>query len=384
MDKSSIDFVDESKTHAKIKVIGVGGGGGNAANAMLKTSLDGEVAIHAINTDSQALGRMGDTCGRVQIGMELTKGLGVGGDWQTAAKAAEADIHRIEDIVAGADMVFIAAGMGGGTGTGASPVIAAKCRELGILTVAVVTKPFEWENRADNAQVGIDNLSKSVDSIIVVPNDRIEEVYGTDMSFADAFAKSDEILTNAVAGICEIIYCPGQINVDFADVKAVMSEMGQAMMGTATESGIDRAARAAQAVIECPLLEGIKLSNARGVLVNITVDPEKFKMSEIKEAMKIIRDTTSSTANVFFGLVDRKDIGDDLRITLVATGLKSEGRGVKRIDGGPAAPGKMANGSTNMFTSNRKRAASIAERNQGSLLGGDSSEVPTMLRRQHS
>ncbi len=384
MEKSSIDFVDESKTQAKIKVIGVGGAGGNAANAMLKASLDGEVAMHAINTDAQALGRMGEACGRMQIGYELTKGLGVGGDWETAAKAAMGDIDRIEDVVAGADMVFIAAGMGGGTGTGAAPVIAQKCRELDILTVAVVTKPFGWENRNENAQIGIENLSKNVDSIIVVPNDRLKEVYGSDLPISEAFDKSDEILTNAVAGICEIIYCPGKVNVDFADVKSVMSEMGQAMMGTATESGIDRAARAAQAVIECPLLEGIKLSNARGVLVNITVDPTKLKSSELEEAMKIIRDTTSSSAKVFFGLVDREDFGDDMRITLVATGLRSES-GVKKIDGGPASPGKLANGGSPMFTSNRKRAAAIAERNnQGSLLGGDNSDVPTMLRRQHS
>ena len=376
-----IDFVDESKTQAKIKVIGVGGGGGNAANAMLKTMLDGQVAMHAINTDAQALGRIEDGCGRMQIGLELTKGLGVGGDWQKAEEATRADIGRIEDIVYGADMVFIAAGMGGGTGTGASPVIAEKCRELGILTVAVVTKPFNWENRDANAQVGIDNLSRHVDSIIIVPNDRIKEVHGTDIAIADAFAKSDEILSNAVAGICEIIYCPGQINVDFADVKAVMSETGQAMMGTATESGVDRAARAAQAVIECPLLEGIKLSNARGMLVNMTCDPKSFKMSEIEEAMDIIRNTTSSSANVFFGLVDRHDLGDDLRITLVATGLRSDG--IKVSDGGNVSTPMQAKNKGRLISSNRRVARMGMD--QGNLLGGDeNTELPTMLRRQHS
>ena len=381
MDNSTIDFVDESKTQAKIKVIGVGGGGGNAANAMLMTSLEGEVAMHAVNTDAQALGRIVDGCGRMQIGQEVTKGLGVGGHWQKAEEAARNDLDRIEDIVSGADMVFIAAGMGGGTGTGASPVIAEKCRELGILTVAVVTKPFSWENRDGNAQIGIENLTKHVDSIIVVPNDRIQEVYGKELTFSEAFGKSDEILTNAVSGICEIIYCPGQINVDFADVKAVMSEMGQAMMGTATETGIDRAARAAQSVIECPLLEGIKLSNARGVLVNFTVDPTSFKMSEIDDAMSVIRNTTSSTAKVFFGLVDRKDIGDELRITMVATGLRPDG--IKVSNGGTTMPPQLG-GRKGLLTSNRNRSKIANGRDQGTLLGGEDPNLPTMLRRQHS
>ena len=381
MDNNTIDFVDESKTQAKIKVIGVGGGGGNAVNAMLKTSLEGEVAMHAVNTDAQALGRIADGCGRVQIGKEVTKGLGVGGYWKKAEEAARHDINRIEDIVSGADMVFIAAGMGGGTGTGASPVIAEKCRELGILTVAVVTKPFDFENRGSDAQIGIDNLTKQVDSIIVVPNDRIQEVYGTEMSIEEGYGKSDEILTNAVAGICEIIYCPGKINVDFADVKAVMSEMGQAMMGTATETGVDRAARAAKSVIECPLLEGINLSNARGVLVNLTVNPNSFMMREIDEAMSVIRNTTSSTAKVFFGLVDRMDIGDELRITMVATGLRSEG--IKVTDGGTTTPPPSI-GRKGLFTSNRNRTKTVNSRDQGTLLGGDDSNLPAILRRQQS
>ena len=381
MDNNTIDFVDESKTQAKIKVIGVGGGGGNAVNAMLKTSLEGEVAMHAVNTDAQALGRIADGCGRVQIGQEVTKGLGVGGNWRKAEEAARNDLGRIEDIVSGADMVFIAAGMGGGTGTGASPVIAEKCRDLGILTVAVVTKPFSFENRDNDAQIGIENLTKHVDSIIVVPNDRIQEVYGRDLNLDEGYGKSDEILTNAVAGICEIIYCPGQINVDFADVKAVMSEMGQAMMGTATETGVDRAARAAQSVIECPLLEGIKLSNARGVLVNFTVDPASFKMREIDDAMSVIRNTTSSTAKVFFGLVNRNDIGDELRITMVATGLRPDG--IKVSSGGTTTPPQIG-GRKGLFTSNRNRPKIVNGRDQGTLLGGEESDLPTMLRRQHS
>ena len=266
MNNKIIDFVDDTQTRAKIKVIGVGGCGGNAVNTMLKTSLEGEVAMYAVNTDAQALNSLGEGCERIQIGHSIAKGLGVGADYQRAEEAANQDIDRIEEIIEGADMVFIAAGMGGGTGTGAAPVIAEKCRDKKILTVAVVTKPFEWENRAENAKIGITKLSEFVDSIIIVPNDRIKEVHGVDISIADTWRFSDAILSNAVAGICEIIYKPGQINVDFADVKAVMSETGQAMMGTVSVNGIDRASRAANDVIACPLLEDINLSNASGVL----------------------------------------------------------------------------------------------------------------------
>lgn len=372
---SDIIFVEENKIKAKIKVIGVGGCGGNATNAMLEASLDGDVGLYAVNTDAQALGSMGTGCERIQIGQQIAKGLGVGADHDKARQAAEHDRERLVELVDGADMVFIAAGMGGGTGTGAAPVIAEICRDKNILTVAVVTKPFGWENRQANTEVGINLLSKNTDSIIIVPNDRISEVYGKDITTAEAFRMSDKILSNAVAGICEIIYCSGRINVDFADVKTVMSEMGQAMMGTATEEGVDRAARAAKEVIACPLLEGIELSNARGLLINVTVNENEFKMSELQEVMDIIKGTASADAKVFFGLVNNPTMGGELRITLVATGLNG---GVSRSSHPrERVPIRPAN------TVVRSNRVSPTTANQGSLLAEDA-QIPAILRKQHN
>lgn len=374
---NNFEFVEENKTKAKIKVIGVGGCGGNAANAMLDTSLAGEVGLYAINTDAQALAKIRDGCECVQIGQSIAKGLGVGADHEKARQAAEQDRERIEEIVDGSDMVFIAAGMGGGTGTGAAPVIAEICRENHILTVAVVTKPFSWENRHHNTAAGIEMLQRVTDSIIIVPNDRIGEVYGKDLTVEEAFKSSDSILSNAVSGICEIIYVPGRVNVDFADVKKVMSEMGQAMMGTATEGGVDRAARAAKKVIDCPLLEGIKLANARGVLVNITADLDNFKISELEDIMQIIRETSEKDANIFFGQVNNAEMGEEIRITLVATGLN----GGQHAGGGSGYSSQtvpLAKPSPRLIRTNRNLNA-----NQGSLLG-EGEDLPAMLRKQHN
>ena len=381
MKEQSIDFVDEDKSQAKIMVLGVGGGGGNAAKAMLGSNSEGEVALYAINTDAQALEGIGDGCGKVQIGYDVTKGLGVGAKPKIAEEAAIQDISRIEEIVDGSDMVFIAAGMGGGTGTGASPVIAQKCKEMGILTVAVVTKPFNWENRDKNAALGIENLSSHVDSIIVIPNDKIAEVHGSDLPIKQAFAKCDEILSNAVTGICEVIHRHGLVNVDFADVKTVMSETGQAMMGFATEEGVDRATRAAAAVIDCPLLEGVRLENARGLLVNVTANTENFRMSELNEIMEQIRKPASSSAQVFFGCVDNADMGDSVRITLIATGLRNEAVSVREVPGTPQGLGRVAPA---LLASNRRGArGGVPHANQGSLLEDDRN-IPTILRRQQS
>ena len=381
---NSITFIEDDKSQAKIKVIGVGGGGGNAVNAMLDVSLDGEVALYAINTDAQALDRIRDGCERVQIGNATSKGLGVGANPKLAAEAAHQDIDRVVDIVDGADMVFVAAGMGGGTGTGAAPVIGAKCRELGILTVAIVTRPFLWENRGKAASEGISQLGKCVDSIIVVPNDGISEVYGDDLSMSECFAESDRVLSNAVAGICEIIYSQGKVNVDFADVRSVMAEMGQAMMGTASASGVDRARIAAENVIACPLLEGIKLENAQGLLVNVTADEGRLKMSELNAAMDVIRRAGSPEARVFFGFVDNKEMKEEVRITLVATGLSSKAEGIHIFNGGSATPpGAVRDlGSRSLLKTNRGAAAFSS--NQSSLLDEDSSQIPAMLRRQHN
>ncbi|MBF2735239.1 MAG: cell division protein FtsZ [Betaproteobacteria bacterium AqS2] len=391
---SNINFIEENKTRARIKVIGVGGGGGNAVNAMAAGSLDGALSMYAVNTDAQALDNIREGCERIQIGHKVAGGLGVGADYARAEEAARQDIDRIDEIIDGADMVFIAAGMGGGTGTGASHVIASRCQDRGILTVAVVTKPFSWENRGKNAEVGIDNLSRYADSIIIVPNDRVAEVYGDEINLRQMFVHSDTILSNAVSGICDIIYTPGHINVDFADVKAVMSETGQAMMGTAAEKGVDRANRAAHAVIECPLLEGIELANARGLLVNITADQDNFSMKEVTEMMEIIRGTSASGAQVFFGVCDNKELGDEIRITLVATGLRSSGRpSIISSGGGKGANGSGRSGASAGYSRKAHAAApSIVSTNreggaisQGSLLnGGRDEETPAMLRRQHS
>lgn len=383
---SNINFIEENKTRARIKVIGVGGGGGNAVNAMVDANLDGAVSMYAVNTDAQALDNIRDGCERIQIGHKVAGGLGVGADYARAEEAARQDIDRIDEIIDGADMVFIAAGMGGGTGTGASHVIASRCQDRGILTVAVVTKPFGWENRGKNAEVGIENLSRYADSIIIVPNDRVAEVYGDEINLKQMFVHSDTILSNAVSGICEIIYTPGHINVDFADVKAVMSETGQAMMGTATEKGVDRAVRAANAVIECPLLEGIELSNARGLLVNITTDQDKFSMKELTEIMDIIRGTSATSAQVFFGACENKELGDEIRITLVATGLRSSRAAIvsngKQRPGGGGGVSRQAHAAGPSIVSTNREGGDIS---QGSLLNGSrDDETPAMLRRQHS
>ena len=384
MANSPITFIEDDKSQAKIKVIGVGGGGGNAVNAMLDVAEVGEVALYAINTDVQALDLIGDGCERIQIGNTTTKGLGVGANPKLAAEAAAQDIDRVVDIVEGADMVFIAAGMGGGTGTGAAPVIGAKCRELGILTVAIVTRPFKWENRAKAATEGIGQLSKCVDSIIVVPNDRICEVFGDDMSLSDSFAESDRVLSNAVAGICEIIYSKGKVNVDFADVRTVMAEMGQAMMGTASATGADRARVAAENVIACPLLEGIKLENAQGLLVNITADEDSFKHSELNAVMDAIQAAGSPEAKVFFGFVDNKEMGEELRITLVATGLSSKMEGIQVFSGGRAAPPGAGPSGNSPVLLRPNRGGAPLNAKQSSLLDDDGSQLPAMLRRQHN
>ena len=380
---TNIDFEDEGQSRARIKVIGVGGGGGNAASAMQASPLAGDVAIYALNTDAQALANIPAGCECIQIGHKIAGGLGVGADYAKAEEAARQDVDRIDEIIDGADMIFLAAGMGGGTGTGATPFIASRCKEKNILTVAVVTKPFSFENREQNAQAGIDNLGQHADSIIIIPNDRIAEVYGTDITAGSMFQHSDTILSNAVSGICEIIYRPGRINVDFADVKAVMSEHGQAMMGTAEESGVDRAVRVAQAVIECPLLEGIELSNARGLLVNITADQDQISLKEINDMMEIIRGTSATGVHVFFGMCDNKECGDRIKVTLVATGLRRPG-GKPRPQVFPGGPGGNGGGGGN---GGRQRPSLIRTNrmsNQGDLLNGGDDKTPAMLRRQHS
>ncbi|GGN31830.1 MULTISPECIES: cell division protein FtsZ [Marinomonas] len=314
---------DNLSDNAVIKVIGVGGGGGNAVRHMLENRLEGVEFICA-NTDSKAL--IGFETGvSLQLGSTITKGLGAGANPEVGRDSALEDQEKITQLLTGADMVFITAGMGGGTGTGAAPVIAKVARELGILTVAVVTKPFPFEGRrrARVAEEGVRELRENVDSLITVPNERLLPVLGKNISLLKAFGEANNVLFNAVQGITDLIMRPGLINVDFADVRTVMSEMGMAMMGTGSASGDDRARVAAEAAIHNPLLEDINLRGARGVLVNITAN-EEVGLSEFTEVGAIIEEYASEDATVVIGCAIDPSVGDEMRVTVVATGL--EGR----------------------------------------------------------
>ncbi len=315
------EIMETQTQEAVIKVIGVGGCGGNAVDHMIASGLGGVEFICA-NTDAQALKRnqAGVT---VQLGSAITKGLGAGANPGVGREAALEDRERIAELIDGADMLFITAGMGGGTGTGAAPVVAEVAKELGILTVAVVTKPFGFEGkRMKVALEGIEALTQHVDSLIVIPNDKLMEVLGGKIGFRDAFKAADGVLHGAVAGIAELIKCTGLINVDFADVRTVMSEMGMAMMGSAQATGADRARMAAEQAVASPLLEDVNLSGARGVLVNITAS-EDMNLEEVYEVMNTIRSFTAEDATVIFGTVFDSALQDQLRVTVVATGLGS-------------------------------------------------------------
>ena len=298
-----------------IKVVGVGGAGGNAVEHMIREGVGG-VEFICCNTDSQALDKSS-----AHVKLQLGPGLGAGGKPEKARELAQADRQRIAEVLEGAHMVFITAGMGGGTGTGAGPVIAEVARELGILTVAVVTKPFEYEGRRKRlAEEGVTELAQYVDSLIVILNEKLEEVLGDDVSMLDAFKAADNVLRNAVGGIAEIINVPGLVNVDFEDVRTVMGEMGKAMMGSAMASGVDRARIAAEEAVASPLLEGVELSGARGVLVNITAS-NTLGLKEYKDVMNTIRQYTAAEATVICGAVFDESMEDQLRVTVVATGL---------------------------------------------------------------
>ena len=312
------EIVDSQAAGPVIRVIGVGGAGGNAVNHMIATGVQG-VEFIAVNTDAQVLAR-NSARNQIQLG---TSGLGAGAKPEEARQVALDERERIEEAVAGANMVFITAGMGGGTGTGAAPVIAEIARGLGVLTVAVVTKPFTFEGsrRMRLAEEGIEALAPHVDSLIVILNDKLEEVLGDDVTQEEAFRAADDVLNSAVAGIAEVIHLPGLVNVDFQDVRTVMTEQGMAMMGSSQVGGIDRARLAAEQAIACPLLEGVNLAGARGVLVNITASRQSLKLRETKEVMNTIRAFAAEDATIIYGGVYDDTLGEDLRVTVVATGL---------------------------------------------------------------
>ncbi|HZW25035.1 MAG TPA: cell division protein FtsZ [Gallionella sp.] len=312
------EIMEAETQDAIIKVIGVGGCGGNAVDHMIEQGVQG-VEFIAINTDAQALKRSKART-QLQIGANITKGLGAGAKPSVGQAAAEEDRERIKELISGANMVFITAGMGGGTGTGAAPIVAQIARELDILTVAVVTKPFTYEgNRMRFAKAGIEALHEHVDSLIIVPNSKLMEVLGNDITVPEAFKAANGVLQGAVAGIAEVINVPGLINVDFADVRTVMSENGMAMMGSAIANGPDRARTAAERAIASPLLEDVDMSGARGVLVNIT-SSMNLKLKEIDDVMECVQ-FAAEEATVIVGSVFDEAMGDELRVTVVATGL---------------------------------------------------------------
>ncbi|MET0332668.1 MAG: cell division protein FtsZ [Rhizobacter sp.] len=314
----AIEMIEEFDLGTQIKVIGVGGGGGNAVDHMIAQGVQG-VEFVCANTDAQALNRS-SAHHLIQLG---STGLGAGAKPEAGRAAAEEAVDRIRESIKGSNMLFITAGMGGGTGTGAAPVIARVAKEMGILTVGVVTKPFDFEGnrRMKAADAGLAELEANVDSLIVILNDKLLDVLGDDVTQDQAFAHANDVLKNAVGGISDIIHVPGLVNVDFEDVKTVMSEPGKAMMGTAIASGPDRANKAADAAVACPLLEGIDLSGARGVLVLIAAGRSTFKLSESRNAMNTIRRYAADDAHVIYGTAYDESLGDQLRVTVIATGL---------------------------------------------------------------
>ena len=317
------EFMDTQSQSAVIKVIGVGGGGGNAVEHMVQENLDGVDFICA-NTDAQALKNSSAKI-TIQIGTNITKGLGAGANPEIGREAAIEDRERIQEMLEGSDMIFITAGMGGGTGTGGAPIVAQVAKEMGILTVAVVTRPFSFEGkkRTDIAADGIEELKSYVDSLITIPNEKLLSVLGKNVSLLDAFKAGNDVLLGAVQGIAELITRPGLINVDFADVRTVMSEMGMAMMGSGKSSGENRAREAAEAAIASPLLEDVNLSGARGILVNVTAGMD-MSIGEFEEVGNTVKEFASDNATVVVGTVIDPEMSGELRVTVVATGLGRE------------------------------------------------------------
>jgi cell division protein FtsZ len=328
-----IEFDDVS--HAKILVIGVGGGGGNAVNTMISGNLDG-VEFVVANTDLQAL-EANMAPHKIQLGNALTKGLGAGANPEVGRRSAEESMQGIADVISGADMVFVTAGMGGGTGTGAAPVIAQIARDCGALTVGVVTKPFGFEGKKRSRQAveGIDRLAAAVDTLIVIPNNRLLALVGQSTSMVEAFRKADSVLLNAVQGISDLMTVPGLINVDFADVRTIMAGMGRALMGTGVGSGKRRATEAAETAISSPLLEDVSIEGATGILINITGGPD-LTLHEVNEASSLIQQAAHEDANIIFGSVIDPNLSDEVRITVIATGFDHSAKTKMLVE--PSAP----------------------------------------------
>lgn len=387
-DGDMFELVDEPQHNAVIKVVGVGGGGGNAVEHMVTSHVDGVDFICA-NTDSQALKNM-SARSVLQLGSTVTKGLGAGANPEVGRQAAMEDRERIAEALTGADMVFITAGMGGGTGTGAAPVVAEVAKELGILTVAVVTKPFPFEGRKriSLADGGLSELAKHVDSLITIPNEKLLAVLGKNTSLLDAFSAANDVLLGAVQGIADLIIRPGMINVDFADVRTVMSEMGQAMMGTGSGQGENRAREAAEAAIRSPLLEDVNLQGARGILVNITAGTN-LSLGEFTEVGDTIEEFSSENATIVVGTVIDENMTDELRVTVVATGLGAQAElapkkvvdnTIKQADG--SLDYKKLDRPTVSRVNAGAQAAQVKEPEATANKDMDYLDIPAFLRRQ--
>lgn len=385
------ELTESQQDNADIRVVGVGGGGGNAVEHMVAERID-NVEFIVANTDAQAL-KNSNAKIHIQLGDSLTKGLGAGANPKIGREAAEEDRERIKEILIGADMVFITAGMGGGTGTGAAPVFAEIAKELGILTVAVVTKPFSFEGkqRAIAAEEGIRRLAEHVDSLITIPNNKLLSVLGKNISLLNAFKAANNVLLGAVKGISDLITRPGLINVDFADVRTVMSEMGMAMMGTGTASGEQRARQAAEAAIASPLLEDVNLSGAKGILVNITAGLD-MSIGEFEEVGDVVKQFTSDDATVVVGTVIDPDMTDEMRVTVIVTGL-GDNRSRGNHQQSSTSKSRMAESTRSDGSLDyqyfdrpavmRKQAATASKpANETSVPDVDYLDIPAFLRRQ--
>jgi cell division protein FtsZ len=317
----SIEFADDAELHARIKVVGVGGSGGNALNTMIQGGLEG-VEFIAANTDAQALDRSLAPV-KIQLGPQLTRGLGAGGNPDVGRKAALEDVQRLSEALEGADMVFVTAGMGGGTGTGAAPIISQVAQDQGALTVGVVTKPFLFEGRkrSKNAERGVQELIDTIDSIITIPNQRLMSLGDDDITMLDAFARADDVLLQAVQGISDLIINAGMINVDFADVKTIMASNGRALMGTGIAKGDRRALEAAEMAVNSPLLDEVSVQGATGILINFTAGPD-IKLREINEAAGLVQQAAHEEAEIIFGVVTDQELADTVKVTVIATGFE--------------------------------------------------------------
>ena len=378
-----VDFSDELHDGAKIKVIGVGGGGGNAVNRMIAAEVKG-VDFMVANTDAQAL-QASNAPFKVQLGTKLTKGLGSGGNPEIGRRAALEDTEKIIEALEGADMVFVTAGLGGGTGTGGAPIVASLARELGALTVAVVTKPFAFEGkrRMMQAEQGLAELGQAVDTVICIPNERLMQYVDKGTSFFEAFRIADDILRQGVQGISDIITITGIINRDFADIKAIMEGMGYAMMGTAVATGENRAVDATNRAMASPLLEDASINGAQGILLNIT-GSSKLTLYEVHEASTLVQKAAAENANIIFGAVHNESMGDAVKVTVIATGIKSEKMGIKTLPTPSPALRSAQQSIKNILAKKERLPVEQPNSNLTTEIQEDDLDVPAFIRRRRS